>query len=399
MKRSVCIISFSPVARDARVLRQIECLALDYRLTVIGFGEPVNVSGASEPITWIRMPETETRLGKRIVSRLMWTMLPCVNVLPFPRAIAQRVYEAWFWSGPCQDAAICAAMCHPCHAYCANDWTALPIAAEAAKRHGARLVFDAHEYAPLELEESLLWKLRHERTITHFLKKYGPLVDGFMTVSPGLGERYREVFDLRPTVVLNAPRRQVFPSRSLDPNDIRLVHHGRASRDRRLETMIDALALSEARFSLHFMFTNVQSEYVHRLQKYAARVASGRVYFHPPVRPDQVVREIAQYDLGLYVLEPTNFNTRHALPNKFFDFIVAGLPVCIGPSPEMAAIVRQHGCGCIADSFQPQDVAKALNALDECHIIEMQRAAREAAGVFNGETEMGRVRSLFQALL
>jgi hypothetical protein len=35
---TICIISFSPIARDARVLRQIDYLAPHYDLAVLGHG-------------------------------------------------------------------------------------------------------------------------------------------------------------------------------------------------------------------------------------------------------------------------------------------------------------------------------------------------------------------------
>ena len=36
-----------------------------------------------------------------------------------------------------------------------------------------------------------------------------------------------------------------------------------------------------------------------------------------------IVRTINQFDLGVYLLPPVNFNSAHALPNKFFEFIQA----------------------------------------------------------------------------
>jgi glycosyltransferase involved in cell wall biosynthesis len=78
---------------------------------------------------------------------------------------------------------------------------------------------------------------------------------------------------------------------------------------------------------------------------------------------------------------------------------MAGLAVCIGPSPSMMEIVNQYGCGCIASSFRPEDLADALNRLDTEEINTMRKASRKAALELNAENEMGKLVRLYQQLL
>ncbi len=80
------------------------------------------------------------------------------------------------------------------------------------------------------------------------LRLYLSHVDASMTVARLLAERYREEFGIEPTVVLNAPALpgNVPTHRVADP--IRLVHHGGASRDRRIEDMIRSAALAGEHF-------------------------------------------------------------------------------------------------------------------------------------------------------
>ena len=51
--------------------------------------------------------------------------------------------------------------------------------------------------------------------------------------------------------------------------------------------------------------------------------ASERVRIVPPVLSHEVVSFIHQYDMGIFILEPINFNYTHALPNKLFEFVQA----------------------------------------------------------------------------
>jgi hypothetical protein len=139
--------------------------------------------------------------------------------------------------------------------------------------------------------------------------------------------------------------------------------------------------------------------YIRDLKLLAEKHAHGRVEFHAPVPPSQIVETIATYDIGFYVLAPSSYNNRMALPNKFFDFIAAGLAVCIGPSPAMAALIEHYRFGVVAPDFEPKVVADTLNNLTIEHIQAMRDAARAATPALSAEKEMAKVVSLYERLL
>jgi hypothetical protein len=138
--------------------------------------------------------------------------------------------------------------------------------------------------------------------------------------------------------------------------------------------------------------------YVNQLKILAERIVPGRVIFHEPVFPQDIVRRISQYDIGFYLLEPNNYNNEMALPNKFFDFVAAGLAVCIGPSPSMANMVQEYGFGCVAPSYKPREVADVLNHLTEDQIEAMRSASLRASEKIHAEAEMGKLVKLFGRL-
>jgi hypothetical protein len=128
-------------------------------------------------------------------------------------------------------------------------------------------------------------------------------------------------------------------------------------------------------------------------------VAPGRVFFHQPVRPAEIVSRISEFDMGIFVLPFTSFSYWAALPNKFFDFIAAGLAVCIGPSPEMTQLVRQFGFGVVTRSFEPAEVADTLNRLSAADIDQMKLKALEAGDTLNADVEMAKLIALYTGLL
>jgi len=77
------------------------------------------------------------------------------------------------------------------------------------------------------------------------------------------------------------------------------------------------------------------------------------------------------------------------LPNKFFEFIQARLAVAIGPSPEMARIVREHDLGIVSGDFSPKTFARSLSSLDGEKInyykLRSHRIARRMSAERNKE--------------
>lgn len=397
-RKSVCIISFSPILRDARVLREIEYLSPHYDITIIGQGdEPHPAWREMRRVDWVPVASTAddgSGLLRRGLGRLTGFGLLLSGRL------SAAALERWYWRQPIMRDTLAKAVASRADAFHANDWNTLPIAAEAARAVGGRFVFDDHEYAPLEFDNRRGWELLYSPMIRHMVGKYAPRAGAMITVAPAIAERYRREFGLDPVVLMNAPPAAgQLPPKETDFERVRLIHHGGALPVRQLEGMIRALAACDRRYSLNFMLTGSDPAYLDYLKRTADELTPGRVTFLDPVAPQNVLGRIREFDMGIYNLPPVNFVHEVALPNKFFDFIVAGMPVCIGPSPSMAEIVRSYDLGCIARSFDPADVAAALNGLTPGRFAEMQEGARRAAREINAEGEMRKLTEIYDRLL
>ena len=102
------------------------------------------------------------------------------------------------------------------------------------------------------------------------------------------------------------------------------------------------------------------------------------------------------YDIGLYYLEPTGFNVTFNLPNKFFEFIQARLALAIGPSPNMAEVVRQYQCGFIAEEFSIESMVNTLKDLTSEKIDLAKKNSDIAAKDLCYEKESERLLNLIQ---
>jgi glycosyltransferase involved in cell wall biosynthesis len=380
------ILSLSIIHQDARVLRQIEYAAREFEVTVVGWGhlDRDRPHVTMHPVPRVRLPATKRALqAARMVGG----------------RFSPRAFEQWYWAKPDHHQALQAVIASQPHLIHANEAISLPIALSAAQQTGARVLFDAHEYSPDHRANDPLWRLLAQPLYTYLIRRYAPQADAMITVEEHIAQRYAQTFGLQVEVILNAPPYQPLPFRPTHPTRIRMIHHGGAIRERRLETMIEVVALSDTRFTLDFMLLPDDGGYLQRLKALAARQAPGRIQFRDPVPPAEIVRTIHAYDIGLFLLPPVNFSYAMALPNKFFEFIMAGLAVAIGPSPAMAALVRQHGLGVVAPSFEPEDLARTLHDLTPDDINVMKRRALEAAQVLNAEHEMRKLLAIYTRLL
>jgi len=367
-----------------------------YHLSVIGFGEKPKLLEQNPGHEWHSVEEPFVK--HRRAARMKFVAdFSALTSLRLPAILVPGVYNLWYWSIPSHRQALDAALSSPADLYHANDLEALPVAAEAAKRNHAHLVFDAHEYSPLEWEENIIWRAIFPPMIRYYLRKYAKQVDGFITVSSKIGERYQREYGVNPVIILNTPKLVILPEESSTGSKIRMIHHGSAVRVRRLERLIETLKLCDDRYSLDFMLVGGKA-YINELKELAGKVAPDRIRFIDPVSPSEVINRISGYDMGFYLLEPTSFNHAMAMPNKFFDFIAAGLAVCVGPSPAMADVVNQYQVGCVTPSFEPTEVAETLNHLTEHDIRGMKAFSRQAAKILNADVEMQKLLDLYTRL-
>jgi len=358
----ILIISYSPIRRDPRVMRQIQLLEADHRLTVVGYGPKPDAS-----IEYIELEPPRAGLP----TKAFWAA-----------KLLAGFSESYYFGRPEVQATLARVAGRDFALVVANELSALPAAVRVA---GARpVLFDAHEYSPREMDDQLTWRLLFSRHNHHLCETYIPAAASMVTVCDGIADEYGANYGTRPAVVYNAPRDECLRPSPIVPGRVRMIHHGQTIRSRHLETMIDVMALLDDRFTLDFMLVETNPGYMRELRERAA--ADPRIGFVPPVPMGEICRALNSYDLGLYLLKPVNFNHEHALPNKFFEFMQARLAVAIGPSPEMARLLHLHGFGIVAGSFEPAALATALSAITDADLARYKQAADIAARCVNFDT-------------
>lgn len=371
MKKKLLIISFSPLNRDPRILRQISWLKDDFQITTIGY--------AASNVTDVRHLDYAPEVNKNLLVKLSRAKI-----------FFSKNYEDFYWNS--ELLGICEKLSgEKFDVIIANDIETLPIASKIAVEN-TKLILDAHEYSPSEFDDKIKFRLFKKPLIEYICKNYLPRVDVAVTVCRGIADLYEREFGKKFSVITNAAKFHDLPVTETNPNKIRLIYHGIANQSRRTDLQIDLLKHLDDRFELNLMLVG-EPPYIDNLKQSAENYKN--INFLPPVEYDEIIPFTNRFDIGIFLLPPTNANYKFALPNKLFEYIQARLAIVISPSEEMQNLVKKYNLGAVSTDFSPESFAKEINNLTCEQIDFYKRQADKHAETLSAETN----RQKFQRLL
>jgi glycogen(starch) synthase len=385
----VVVLSFSRIARDRRVQRQCAALADRGELAlVLGYADDQD----SIPYPFKNQPSPTPSLSHRLstVSRQLPAWL---GTWAAKRGFWLARRHRWALDG-LKDAAPTRIV--------ANDWPALVVAAAYKRlKPGVRIHYDTHEFAALEFDESLWWRIVYKPFVQRLEAAHISAADMISTVGARLAEALQQHHHLpgTPAVIRNIPDSiplEVHPAAW----PLRLLYHGQILPNRGLEALIDSIPSWKFPHQLTIRGDGPQS-YIASLQsRVTSHACSARVRFEQAVPPDQVMPLAAVgADIGVHVTPLDTLQRHFSMPNKLFEYIGAGLAVLVSPAADMRALVEAHGVGLVSADASPQAIAAALNSLDLAAVERFRTAARKAAKELCWEVERNVFNTLHDSLL
>lgn len=117
------------------------------------------------------------------------------------------------------------------------------------------------------------------------------------------------------------------------------------------------------------------------LQARAAREGLDNVVFHDPVNKAKLAGLMASTDVGMQILANVPAFYYGTSPNKFFDYIAAGLPVLNNYPGWLAGMIEENRCGFAVPPDDPNAFADALEkaADDREALKEVGQRGKELA--------------------
>jgi len=368
MGNRVCLVVLNEFTNDSRVLKEARSLmCAGYDVLVLA----LHAHG---------LPEWETVSGIRVRRVKLWTRgwskrkpVQLVKYMEF-------VLRASF-------------LCRGFDVLHCNDLNALPVGvlSKALSFGRRKIVYDAHEF---EMDCSGPISRRLVRAKARFEGVLIRYADAVITVSPSIAKAYRRIYGIStPSLVLNCP-----PYRNTDvqcdkfreelgirPDQKIFLYQGGLSPGRGVEKFLEAFSLMPSDEAVLVCMGYGPLEQA--VKEVATR--SRNVFFREAVAPSQLLDYTASADVGLVFIEKNCMSYVWCLPNKFFEYLMAGLMVLCSDLVEPRRIIQKFDIGICTEGGTPRDLedgvlrAKSLDGMEREGILARDRARR----IFCWETQ------------
>ena len=299
--------------------------------------------------------------------------------------------------------------------YHAHDLTALVITYFAAKKVGAKLVYDSHEFWPKKTNFYLnflrkfygILKTPLESLLEDYIIRQ---VDKVVTVNDSIADLLSKYYKIpKPFVIHNYPmvksktklRSDYLRKRlNLSDKDKIALYLGGINKYRGLENLIRCV---------QFLSTNVKVAIVgygylkQRLINMIDELSlKKRIYVLDAVKPNEVLDLASSADIGVSPIQNASVSYYYSSPNKVFEYLASGLPIAVSDFPEMKKIIKEDDVGATFDPEDPKDIARAIKEIfsDETKYKQMKENALKAAKEkYNWENEEKKLINLYRGLL
>ncbi|MGD9702338.1 MAG: glycosyltransferase family 4 protein [Acidimicrobiia bacterium] len=371
----VCFLSVEPIHDQPRIRRQGDALhTAGYEVVAIGS-------------TGGRSPEPAWRVVELDLPRLSGGDRLLATARQASSALGERAALAAYWSDARRRAVRDAAIAERADVYVAREWRTLPIAVAACEVTGAGLAMDSPELSAEESEESAVWRRFFRPMVVAIERRYLPQAQLVTAVTGRIGDILQQRYALaaRPTPVRNMPPYEEHPLRPVG-EIVSVLYLGGLLPGRGIEQVIESVSRWPANWRLTLQGPG-GDEYVASLRRLAVPV-SERVDIPGAVPLTEMVSIAARSDIGIFAHQPNGRQASLALPNKLFEYMMAGLAVCVSDMPSMREVVEEAGAGVLIPApYGVSEIASAIEQLEASDIVAFKRAALAAARHLNWEHE------------
>jgi glycosyltransferase involved in cell wall biosynthesis len=293
-----------------------------------------------------------------------------------------------------------------------HDYPVLPAGALVARERGVPLVYDSHEFYPVQSAFTPAQQRYHLARERRFVRGCAQVI----TVNPYLAKMIGDAHAIpEPLVILNAcpvppaqddaltlrageRRRERRAEFGLPTDAFVFLYQGWISPERNLDVMIRAIARVPSPAVLAIVG---YGDYRRDLEALADGLGvRERVLFLGRVESDELARMTPVADVGLIPYAAVDEMHRYCSPNKLFEFVMAGLPVIANDLPYLRDVVAGHDFGWLGDLEDVDGLAATMTAAmtDPQRLERYARNALTARGTLNWDVEAAKLAAVYERL-
>jgi glycosyltransferase involved in cell wall biosynthesis len=284
----------------------------------------------------------------------------------------------------------------------AHDLDTLAAGAAVSKKLNIPLVYDSHEMAS---GRNLASKGRMNRA-KKLEAKLITNANAVIMASEGYAKRAEDLYGIKnSTVLLNVPDVTAVEVNGFDlrarfgipDSHLLLVHQGVLLPNRGVDQVIEAVELCE-NVSLAIIGYGMHVPFLKNLV--SQRGLENRVHFLGAVPAGDLVSWSASADVGICTIVGNSDSYRHSMPNKLFEYAMAGLPVIASNYEGMGSFVIENDCGVTCNPTSVSELAASIKTLQDNpeQRTHLANNAKVASSKFNWQVEQEKLLGVYSKL-
>jgi len=184
-------------------------------------------------------------------------------------------------------------------------------------------------------------------------KKHITKIQSVIVTAPGDGVILNQIFqNLNIVTIYNFPSIKMKPKGrislreklNITQDKAIFLYQGFLHRGRGIKQMIQLLPIFK---NAHVVIIG-KGHYKDELINYGIKLdIIKRIHFYGAVPYLDLLEVSAEANIGFSLIKPISKSYEQALPNKLFEYALAGIPIIASNLPEMEKIINEYGIGCL----------------------------------------------------
>jgi len=201
--------------------------------------------------------------------------------------------------------------------------------------------------------------------------------DMVITVSEGIAQELSCRYRIAPPLIIrNLDNRSQFPSQeertytrfvlNIPLDTILIAYQGALTRDRGIFELIGAMSLLPKNIHLLLMGPEPQEDILKQIR------SNPRVHYPGMIPLNLLYKYTSSADIGIAPIKTSGLKSYSlAFPNKFSQYMNAGLALCLYDIKESREIFKKCPCGIVIPEITPESIHYSIKSLIENHDLEI----------------------------
>jgi glycosyltransferase involved in cell wall biosynthesis len=161
--------------------------------------------------------------------------------------------------------------------------------------------------------------------------------------------------------VISTQRKPIQFLLNISPEDIVVVFTGFASQATCALPLIKAFEQLPPNVHLLFLSAATNNAFKNKMVETAKKLSlNDRIHFHAPIYGEHYLEVLSSCDIGLVLFETNILQTKLVLPNRYLDFVAAGLPVLSTNVDDVKDFISYYNTGESIKEIKPDQIARGI---------------------------------------